>query len=302
MGAMGNIQGVIMRPLAAMLAIAVLFSGIGLLAGGTNSWLLVTYDVCKVSGNGERIDRLVFSTETEPDDAWFKNSLTEISAAAAATGGTTLATNEFMVLAVGNTGNNCVVKGTTTKTEFSSTAAVDGEFTVPSTLNVFTQGGTKLSISDADALEGVVSESFWSAGGLKQLVQLIVRAAALGIPLGCLVALAAFGRNFLSGMGMNPLMAVIVLIIAFSLLGALLDVLTPFISDAFLSINSDRYSVYDGAGISAIATVIGNFYGIVVIAGLLTVAWQVIGVFRSGANGGGGVLGGAGASGGYGRM
>ena len=300
MGDIGNIQGVLMRPIGAMLALAILFSAVTLLTNGTNSWLLATEDAAKVSDAGERISRIVAAanTVTDPDDAWFENTLVEVTTAAG-TGGTDMAANRYVRLGKG-TGTTVSLKENNGITLAASKA--DDTLGFIATLNYFTQNGTKITPAQVAALKWHEAESFWSASGLKQLITLILKAAALGIPVGAMFALAMFGKNFVSGLGVNPLIATILLIIGFLLLGSLLDLLTPFIGEAFDSVNSNRYDVYDGQGLSAIAKIIGNFYGVVVVGGILYVGWQVIGVFRGAASGGGGLFGGAGSGGGYGRM
>ena len=290
MGDIGNIQGVLMRPIGAMLALAILFSAVTLLTNGTNSWLLATEDAAKVSSAGERVSRIVVAaaTETDPDAAWFDQTLTEVTAA-----GSALVAGNYIKLGAGASGGVVGIKGLTADLTATEVATA--------TLTYWTQNGTKLTSVQVLAMTWYEAESFWSASGLKQLITLILKAAALGIPVGAMFALAMFGKNFVSGLGVNPLIATILLIIGFLLLGSLLDLLTPFIGEAFDSVNSNRYDVYDGQGLSAIAKIIGNFYGVVVVGGILYVGWQVIGVFRGAASGGGGLFGGAG-SGGYGRM
>ena len=289
MGDMGGIQGVLMKPVGAMLALAILFSAVSLLTNGANSWLLATQDAAKLGTAGERISRIVGSASADPDDAWFENTLTEKTSIIASA--TTFGANMFIKLGGGDsTSDDPGIKGLATDLVDCTAALCDAE-------HYYTQNGTKITIPEINALKWHEAEAFWSAGGLKQLIVLILKAAALGIPIGAMFALASFAKNFTTGVGMNPLIATILLIIAFLLLGSLLDVLTPFIGEAFASVNSSRYDVYDGTGLSAIAKIIGNFYGVVIVGGILYVGWQVIGTFRNASQGGGGLFGGAGAGG-----
>ena len=149
-------------------------------------------------------------------------------------------------------------------------------------------GRSVASDASSDITGGVWTEkaSFYDAGGLSGLVQLIMSAAGLGLPIAAMIGLASFGSSFAMKMGGSPLIGAILLAIGLLLVGALLDTVTPFISVAFESLDGDRFIMYR-QGIGALASVVGNFYGVVLVGGLIYVAWQVIGQFRGGGSSGG---------------
>ena len=115
------------------------------------------------------------------------------------------------------------------------------------------------------------------------------------MPIGALIGLASFGNAFVQKMGLSPLMGAIVLVIGFLLIGTLLNVLTPFIDNAFNALDGNRFKMYD-EGLGTLAGVIGNFFAVVLIGGLIYVAWNVINQFRNTGTGSGGNMFGLGGS------
>ena len=121
---------------------------------------------------------------------------------------------------------------------------------------------------------GVAGEIF-GAGGLSGLIQIILQAAGLAPPIAVLFALGTFGSSFLKNMGSHPILAAVVTVIGFLLLATLLNVFIPFVSGAFEAIDSNRFKMYQ-EGLGNVSTVVGSFYGVVIVASIMTVAWQVL--------------------------
>ena len=227
----------------------------------------------------------------DADDAWYQEGLVKGTDATATPTQATLA-NKFWLLAEGTTGACNIATSTTIA---SATAA---KFTA------FTQGGEKVKVAVATngmTLEGCTwspASGLWSQGGFGGLIEIIGQAAGLGIPLGALIALAMLGGAFLGRMGLSPLMGVVIIIIAFTMAGSLLDTLTPFVTNAFESFDGNRFVIYS-KGLGLLANIIGSFYGIVIFGGLLVIGWMVVQQYREAASQGmGGFLGG-GDEGGY---
>ena len=108
------------------------------------------------------------------------------------------------------------------------------------------------------------------------------------------MSIAGFGAAFMARIGGSPIMAVVIIIIAFVMLGTLVDILTPFLDNVLDSLSRDRFKMYEG-GLGILAPVIGNFYGVVLAAGGLYIGWMAINAFKGG--GGGGLMSGGGGMG-----
>ena len=128
---------------------------------------------------------------------------------------------------------------------------------------------------------------------------MVYQASSLGLPIGVLFVLYTFGNNFLTNMGANPILAVIILIIAFLLATRLLDALVPYIDAASDAIGSPRFLVYQ-EGLGKLSVLIRNFYGIVIGASLLKLGWEAVKLFRGASSGMGSSFGMGGGGGGYG--
>ena len=273
----------ILKPIGTMLALAILFGGMGFLVGGANGWFTTTID--KGDIKNESVTRIVAadSTVLDADDAWFKQALVEIPVSPATE--TDMAAGNYIVLTKGTTDTTCGVGGKA----FAETKGAN-VLGLPNTINYFTQNGTKMTASEVASCKWEIHADFWDAGGLGTLVRLIFRIAGLGIPFGAMFALAMFGKAFATNVGVNPIFAIVGLIIVFLLGGGLLDVLTPFIGDAFDAVSAPRYDMYQG-GIGVLAQVAGNFYAVVIAGGFIALGWQAVRMFMNASQGGGGILG-----------
>ena len=267
-----GIQNLIMTPIGRLISLAFIFAVFTLLIGGINGWFLITTDSGVV--NGERVDRLVgFAADENADDAWANVTLDKA--------GAVITDGNFMKIKE-HTGGLCIV---------------DTTGTLAGNAEGFSPRGTAINttIGVVDGCKWVEAAKFWSASGLGAVIQLILRGAALGGPMGALIALASFGNSFIAKVGLNPMVGAIALVLVILLAGSLLDVLTPFVDVAFESANGNRFTVYE-SGIGTLSTILTNFYGVVIVGGLLFVAWQMVSLFRSSNSGnifatGGGVGG-----------
>ena len=278
------LQRVIMSPLGATLALVILFAVWSMTTGSINGWYLLTESAGEAVG--ERFDRVVGFASGEESDAAWKDAV--IVTAGAATG---LGDGNAIVIKKGTTANSdgsypCefdIASGTVTGKK--AYTPLGNEITYGNT-----SAGTTVTITGCKYKEPA---DVFTTGGLGTLIKLILSACGLGLPIGAIIALARFGGNFISDMfSGSPLIGTIVLIIGLILVGSLLNVLTPFVDVALDSLDGTRFVMY-AEGIGSLSSVIGNFWGVVIVGGLLAVAWQVISQFRSGSEGGGGFFGNA---------
>ena len=252
----------ITAPLIGVLGIIIVMAGFGLMVSAINDWSLMTYNVGLI--DGQRVERFVgAATGESADQAWYDNALTEI-----ATTATALADDQFVTI-VEDSGN-CKLN-----------AAIGTAGTA------YSQAGTEVSYSAAGVVAGckwAPSAGIWDVGGFKDLIRLVYQASSLGLPIGVLFVLYTFGNNFLTNMGANPILAVIILIIAFLLATRLLDALVPYIDAASDAIGSPRFLVYQ-EGLGKLSILIRNFYGIVIGASLLKLGWEAVKLFRGASSG-----------------
>ena len=261
------LQQIVMGPLSRTLGLIIIFAVFTLATGSVNGWYLLATPAGVV--NNERFDRVALKGTNNSADAAWTAAKTKVSH-----GGTAATTDANSYYMVG-------------KTLTGDTA----EITAITTANqvFYTPLGTEVSVGSSTA--GVFSGSeyqeagsIFGLGGLSGLVKLILQAAGLGLPIGALIGLASFGSAFVNRLGANPLMGAITMVIGLLLVGTLLNVLTPFVNNVSDSINGARYIMYD-EGIGTLSVVISNFFAVVLVAGLIYVAWQVIGQFKTAGKG-----------------
>ena len=278
------LQRVIMSPLGATLALVILFAVWSMTTGSINGWYLLTEPAG--TALSERFDRVVITNVTgeSADDAW-----KDATKGTIASGDTTIAGNngKYLILEAGTASGGkkpCLIgKPTAAITDLANTKA-------------YTPTGTEVSLATAAGTLSVEDGCKYTdpaqvfSGALGTLIKLILSAAGLGLPIGAIIALATFGGNFITDMFDSPLIGTIVMIIGLILVGSLLNVMTPFVDVALDSLDGNRFVMY-AQGIGTLSSVIGNFWGVVIVGGLLAVAWQVIGRFRQGSQAGGGFFG-----------
>ena len=299
------VKSSLLGPILTVISIIVLLAGYDLMTSSLNTWSLLTYDGGKLAEGG-RVDRVVVKgSHASPQGAWYDDSL------AKGPSGIAFSTHATDSNAVNVPGGFYLLRASGTNCQIGSLqneiiTANDGANDVKATA-LYTQAGTEASSTRLASqtsstaapvllagCEWVKAAGVWSAGGFKQLIRLIFEGAGLGLPLGVLMAIAGFGAAFMQRIGGSPIMAVVIIIVAFVMVGTLVDILTPFLDNVLDSLSRDRFKMYEG-GLGILAPVIGNFYGVVLAAGGLYIGWMAIGAFKGG--GGGGLMSGGGGMG-----
>ena len=218
---------------------------------------------------GERFDRVVASTETKPNAAWDKVISTAVPFAEVYV--VLEETSSYLIVATSDTDPTCKIAGTAA--------------TANTSLKGFTPLGTKIGITATGNISGCKHEpsgAIFGLGGLSGLIEIILQAAGLAPPIALLFVLGTFGTSFLkNSMGSHPILAAVLTAISFLLLATLLNTFIPYVSGAFNAINANRFLMYQ-EGLGALAGVIGNFFGVVIVASIMSVAWQVIGSMKGG--------------------
>ena len=281
------LQNMVLGPLSRTLGLVIIFAVFSLAAGSINGWYMLAEDAGVV--NSERFDRIVVfdnnvggstagaNDNDTADEAWVALDKVEPHDSVKVSG------LDEIPLGIYILDNDCSIG--TADAHATSTTIV-----IPKSA-AYTPFGTEVVIPEIVRTNGIVpivvaacefteAGDIFSAGGLSGLIKLIMQAAGLGLPIGALIGLASFGSTFVTKLGLSPLMGAIVLVIGFLLVGTLLNVLTPFVDAAFNSLDGDRFKMYD-EGLGTLASVIGNFFAVVLIGGLIYVAWNVIQQFKS---------------------
>ena len=229
-----------------------------LLLGAINGWYTQAVPAGVIGG--ERFDRVVVKGTNDVNEAW--QGVTAVDSTGA-TGSATALVAATAYKLYENASDKCALSGVGTLT-----AAVIAYTPLGSEVSVATDG-------TVSGCEFKPAGSVFGAGGLSGLIEIILQAAGLAPPIALLFALGTFGTSFLRGMGNHPILAAVLTVIAFLLLATLLNVFIPFVGTAFEAIDGNRFVMYD-EGLGNVATVIGNFFGVVIVASIMTVAWQVL--------------------------
>ncbi len=251
---------IIRGPVGQLIGLVVWLIVFPMLLGSINGWYLQAQAAGVVSG--ERFDRIVkVDTSTSPEPAWqavtaYNNS-----------GATSTLTDGDGTTTYGlykGTGDACGVS------DFADTGVTVADY--------YTPLGSKVSVTATGTVAGCEYDdggSVFGSGGLSPLIEIILQAAGLAPPIALLFALGTFGSSFMRNMGTHPILAAVMTAIAFLLLATLLNTFIPFVSSAFEAIDSNRFLMY-AEGLGAVSSVIGNFFGVVIVAGIMTVAWNVL--------------------------
>ena len=85
----------------------------------------------------------------------------------------------------------------------------------------------------------------------------------------------------MKNMGSHPILAAVLTVILLLLVATLLNTFVPFLTAAFEAIDKNRFVMYD-EGLGNLSVVVGNFYGVVVVASMMMIAWQVVKHLRGG--------------------
>ena len=261
-------EGVITKPLLTVVSFIIVLAGYGQMVSAVNDWTLLTYDAGKI--NSSRIDRVVGFTVTPLEDAneaWYDNALSAENTASGS-----IQDNTYYKVEQETGGTGCQIKN------------IDNEDPV------YAQNGTRIAVGDTGVLAGCKwseAEGIWDAGGYKDLIRLAFQAGALGLPVGILYVAMMFGKSFMMGsLGISPVLAVIIMIVSFLLVSRLLDTITPFVSDARDTTSGDRFRIYN-EGLGQLGAIVGNFYMLVMAAGVIYFAWKAIGVIKGISSSGG---------------
>ena len=242
-----------------------------MLLGAINGWYLQAAPAGVVAG--ERFDRVVLKGTNKPDVAWNGVAGLAASGAPAALD----ATEAYKLQAKNATDSTCVLGSL----ELYAVADPVKAYT-PLGSEVTVKGNAAAAAAEISGCEYKPAGAIFGLGGLSGLIEIILQAAGLAPPIALLFVLGTFGTSFLkNSMGSHPILAAVLTAISFLLLATLLNTFIPYVSGAFNAIDSDRFLMY-AEGLGALATVIGNFFGVVIVASIMSVAWQVIGSMKGG--------------------
>ena len=259
-------------PVGRVLALVVWLAIFSLIVGAINEWFLQTVDAGTMQG--QRFDRVVAK---DPDDKSGDERWALISGVADAfTGSATSVPSMTTTYKVEDDGSgNCKV-GETTGTEFTAQTW-------------YTPMGNEVQ-SDALSAAGdvLIKGCEWAnasqvllAGGLGGLVKIILQAAGLAPPIALLFAVGSFGMSFMKNVGSHPVLAAIGMVIMLILVAYLLSTYIPFLDSAYAAIDGNRFIMFD-EGLGAISGIVGSFFGIVTVASMMTIAWQIVKSLRGG--------------------
>ena len=266
---MGFSTDLIKGPVGRTLGLIVWMVVFSLFLGAINGWYLQASTACVVAG--ERFDRVVQKGALTADDTWANVTAVVAADATAAVQSGTLA----YMLAKPSSGTMCQTNvtstATTTATAFYTPLGTEVSAGASDATDPFTISGG--SYEDAGAI--------FITGGLSGLVKILLQAGGLAPPLALLLALGSFGQSFMQKVGAHPIMAAIAMAITLLLVATLLNTFVPFLEGAFLAIDSNRFAMYD-EGLGSLSVVIGNFFGVVIVAGMMMIAWQMLKSMRGG--------------------
>ena len=230
LGSIGNMGSLVIGVIGIGIAAIVLLTFAPGIIGDIDGVFQQTRPACMV--DGERFTQVVAPTAGQSaDDAWMKSG-----------GGTV-----------------------TKQTETTCEAARVG------TTAVYTPKGTAIT-AGADTLGGEwkAPSSAMTALAGGSLFQLIVGVMAILVPAGALGFMAYTGSSMLANqMGGGPLAAAIGATVLIVVVGAILPEIFSPLDNLFEVLNGHRYTVFS-VGIGKIGQVLGNFLGLSLIAGLVS--------------------------------
>ena len=137
---------------------------------------------------------------------------------------------------------------------------------------VFTPKGTAVTIATADQVPGAwkkANESLVALSG-GTIVLLLFSASAILVPAGAIGFLGYFGARFIaSNIGGGVLSVAIGTTVIVVLAGAILPEVFEPLDRLYLSLDGQRFWVYS-VGIGKLGPIIGNFMGIALLGGIVT--------------------------------
>ena len=267
---------VIRGPVGMLIGLVVWLVVTPLLLGAINGWYLQAVDAGEV--RGERVDRVVLKAagDTNANTRWGKAT----SAAAPFTSDSATydisATTAYKLV---KDGDNCKV-GASSTTEANTVPAATWYTPLGSEVtSAAVVAGTDDDSAIIAGCKWAPAGSVFNAGGLSGLIEIILQAAGLAPPIAVLIALGHFGQSFMRQMGGHPILAAVITVIVMLLVATLVNSLIPFLTTAFTAVDSTRYVMYS-EGLGNVSVIIKRFYGVVLVSGLIIIAWSVIGPIR----------------------
>ena len=255
---MGFAASIITTPVGRIIGLTGWSIIFALMLGAINGWYLNSVDAGVV--DGERVDRVILkvSGDATAGERWGQITAFTKSGPVAAT----------VAAPVTDSSGACLVAGS---------AAVSGTAYSPLGSELTLASGI---ISGCEYTEG---SSVFDAGGLGGLIEIMFQAAGLAPPIALMFELGSFGTSFMTNIGGHPILAAVITGIILLMVATLLNTFIPFLLIAFNSVDGRRFVMYD-EGLGNIAIVVRNFWGVVLIGSMLTIAWQVIKSMRGGGN------------------
>ena len=256
---------IISGPVGTIIGTILLMSVFGFATATINGWSLAAHDTGIT--NFERYDRVVkYDASKTSDETWAAVTTLE----SGETGSTTdLDANTAYKIATPSSGTACALSDIAS----AEVTAVD----------VITPSGTKLKVG----ANGQVGNCEWEKaspvlGGVMQgVINIILQAIGLAGPVVLLAIVGGFGSSVMRNVPAHPILKIIVMIILLLLVGYLVNVVLPFLSTAHQAIDPLRFNMYS-TGIGRLSIVVADFFGVVLVAGLLSVGWTLWTSMRSG--------------------
>lgn len=272
------LMNIITGPIGRLLLMIVFMTMFSLWLGGINQWYLQTVDACNI--NGERVDRLVVGegASAEVEGSWqVITGTTAEGAPVPASGANSLSHTTAYLVAEAGTG--CGI---------GDADAANAGFVA--THKYYTPTGLEVSVLATAQTNGNISGGEWSeessaleAGGLGPVIPTLFQAAILAPPVLLLTVLGSVAGDFAKRAGGSPIIAMVIMGVIVLLFATILNTMIPFLTDAYEAIDGNRFRAMD-EGIGSLSTVIGNFFGVSLVAGALSVAWTLFNSVRTSGN------------------
>ena len=147
----------------------------------------------------------------------------------------------------------------------------------------YTPSGNEVVIAGTD---GIITGCEYSAkspifGFANGFVRILMQVIALAGPIGFMLSLAYFGSMLIGSATGHPILRVIMLVVLVLVGAILLNIVLPYIAGVFHAIDGNRFAVFDQE-LGLIAGLLKNFFGVVLISGIVGSAWSIIGQMRGG--------------------
>ena len=270
---------IVKGPVGRVLGLVVWTLVFSLLVGAINGWYLQAVDAGVVSG--ERFDRVIpIDGDDSADEVW--RGVTGVSETAViATGANLVNTSAYKVSK--GTGDTCVIANTAAAYAPPSDPAVTAYTPLGTAVRYAlpTADVTEVTPITVDNCEWSEAGTVFGAGGLSGLIKILLQAGGLAPPIALLMALGSFGQAFMRAVGSHPILAAVFTAIGLLLMATLLNVFIPFLTGAFEAIDGNRFQMFS-EGLGAVSVVVGNFFGVVLVASMMMVAWEVVKSLKGG--------------------